>query len=597
MNTKIWLIILTLFIFVGGLNASTYYVSPSGNDSHTNTQAQLFKAPWRTISKAVREVQAGDSIVIAEGVYIEEPIMFKNSGTASKWITLTNAPGAKPILKKMGELRGIYIYKNSFIHINGLTLCEFDNDGISIFYSDYIICTNIHAYNNGNAGVEVVDSDHILIQDCVLHHNGWNAQSGWGDGISINNHQAAGNVSITRRNVCFANWQTNGQHGDGNGFTLDAAGTQGLHLVSNNIFFNNGGDGLLAGNTGNMRIVHNVFYRNGVDPEDKTKIELKLAGSVTANTILKNNIIYSRRDGWTIYRYDGADEANIMNNYVWGDEGTSTKMFWFKTTNVGDWIESRAPESLVGEIGFVAAVHDNKFTSLYGEQWIDMNIDDYDFNLEAGSQCVDAGTFLTKTTTRGSGNKVQVEDAGYFSDGFGKIEGDYIKVGSNRLVKILIVDYNTNIITIDSNISWNNGEDVHFPFCGTTPDVGASESNLDLPLTGVITSSDPSPVKAGLITVTLTTSKKVIKNPGPIFFVENDSTFNVIKLSGDVPGDSFSGNFNIDSTVTEGMGSFVLEKYSLIDETGNMGNTIIHGKLLKVDRTEPAIPKAVYVDE
>ena len=45
--------------------ATTYYVSPKGNDSWTGTQQR----PWRTIQKAATAAPAGSTISVASGAY------------------------------------------------------------------------------------------------------------------------------------------------------------------------------------------------------------------------------------------------------------------------------------------------------------------------------------------------------------------------------------------------------------------------------------------------------------------------------------------------------------------------------------------------
>jgi len=570
-----------IFFVVRELNGAAFHVAPFGNDSYTKTQAQLSKTPWKTILKAVQAAQAGDSIVIADGVYHEGMITFEHSGTPFEWITLTNAPGAKPIITESGELRGIYIHKRSYIHINGLTLYGYDNDGISIFYSDYVICSNIHAYDNGNAGINVTDSDHIIIQDSELHHNGWKSDggSGWGDGASVNNHHAPGKMSIFRRNLCYANWQKSAEHfWDGNGFTLDGAGPGGLHIVANNIFFNNGGTGLLAAATENIKLFHNVFFRNISDPECRNTAELYLTENEAHNTVLKNNIIYSRSTIWTINRYGGEDNSVIGKNLIGGEDGLETQIWWldFKKVRLSDWIEKRALGTLTDNPKFITAPIDNNVTLFRNSPWIDMDVTQYNFKLQRDSKCIDAGTALTRTKSSGHGTEVEVENAGYFTDGFGKIDGDYIKIGANAPVKIVRIDYESNIITLASStgILWDTGDPVHLPYHGTAPDIGAYEFNPALPPTSIINLNGPSPAKPGQIDIILTTSRTVIKNPTPLLFIDSDSSFSRIQLTGTVPGLSFSGKITLDDTYAEGMGYFMLEDHSLVDEFGNTGNQI-----------------------
>ncbi|UCE08826.1 MAG: PKD domain-containing protein [bacterium] len=106
-----------------------------------------------------------------------------------------------------------------------------------------------------------------------------------------------------------------------------------------------------------------------------------------------------------------------------------------------------------------------------------------------------------------------------------------------------------------------------------------------------ISLSDPSPAKAGTVEVILTTSKNVMSVPTPITFVENDNSITYIALNGTVPGNIFTGTFNVDETVAEGVGYFSLSPNILVDMSNNKGNEIISGAYVRIDRTAPSKPQ------
>lgn len=581
-----------------------YFVAPSGSDARTRTDAKSFHTPWKTILKATHSVQAGDTIMVADGLYPESNITFSQSGTSEKWITLTNMPGATPVITLNGTPRGIYVYKCSYIHINGFTIRGFNSDGISIFYGDYIICTNINAFDNGNAGINVVDSDHIVIQDCELHHNGWKSDgdSGWGDGASINNHNAPGKMSVFRGNLCYANWQKRqNAYCDGNGYTLDCVGTDGLHIVGNNVFFNNGGTGLLVGATENIKLFHNVFFRNKSDVNCHNRADLYLIKEQTHNTIMKNNIIFSRPGVWTIDRYGGEDHDFIGNNLIWGEDGVNTQIWWLtlKKTNIDFWISNRAPQTLYGDPSFKSAPFDNTITSFHDSDWIAMDINQYDFQLKSNSKCIDFGTCLTKTIAAGSGNQVQVENACFFFDGFNQIEGDYIRIGNNKVARITKIDYAQNLLTFTApyTISWQEGDGISLPYYGNSPDLGAYEFNPETVPSAIISANKVSSNGTSQIEIQLTTSKTVIKNPSPLYYIEADSSFSIIRLTGKIPGNTFTGKLTLSAEIAEGNGYFLLKPDALIITSGQKGNQIQQGKVLKCDFSAPDSPDGVKLVE
>jgi hypothetical protein len=89
-----------------------------------------------------------------------------------------------------------------------------------------------------------------------------------------------------------------------------------------------------------------------------------------------------------------------------------------------------------------------------------------------------------------------VEDARYFTDGMGLIEGDLIRVGANEPVRVLDIDYLTGAITLDQAIQWGANEGVSYPYSGQAPDMGMFEYGLidaargDVNGDGVLTAAD-----------------------------------------------------------------------------------------------------------
>ena len=100
-------------------------------------------------------------------------------------------------------------------------------------------------------------------------------------------------------------------------------------------------------------------------------------------------------------------------------------------------------------------------------------------------------------------------------------------------------------------------------------------------------------MKAGIVDVTVTTSKNVTNVPTPLIFNESDGSTTTIEIQGSVPGTIFTGIFNVDDTVAEGVGFFSLKQDALVDEQGNTGNEIILGAYIKIDRTSPAPPENI----
>jgi hypothetical protein len=105
----------------------------------------------------------------------------------------------------------------------------------------------------------------------------------------------------------------------------------------------------------------------------------------------------------------------------------------------------------------------------------------FDFHLAAASPCIDGGEFLTVTTNAGaSATVLDLEDAGYFSDGAGLVEGDMLQLeGQTQAVAVSAIDYDARTITLAEPLTWEAGTGVSLPYFGARPDQGAYEREAD----------------------------------------------------------------------------------------------------------------------
>ncbi|TCO91350.1 concanavalin A-like lectin/glucanase superfamily protein [Chthoniobacter flavus] len=86
-------------------HAATYYVSPSGNDANTTTQAQNISTPWKTIQKAASSMAAGDTCLIRAGTY-RETVTMPISGTAAAPITFKAYTGEVATISGTNAMSG-----------------------------------------------------------------------------------------------------------------------------------------------------------------------------------------------------------------------------------------------------------------------------------------------------------------------------------------------------------------------------------------------------------------------------------------------------------------------------------------------------------
>ena len=92
------LLILPFFILGFTANATTYYISNSGNDSNSGTDAS---SPWQTLNKvnSFKNFTAGDNILFRRGDTFYGSIIVSNSGSSGNPITYgAYGSGAKPVI-------------------------------------------------------------------------------------------------------------------------------------------------------------------------------------------------------------------------------------------------------------------------------------------------------------------------------------------------------------------------------------------------------------------------------------------------------------------------------------------------------------------
>jgi len=82
--------------------ATVYYVSTTGSDTATGSSS----APWRTLTKALPRLRAGDTLQVRGGTYAERIKLTVSPATSTARIAVRNYPGERPVVSGLLWLKG-----------------------------------------------------------------------------------------------------------------------------------------------------------------------------------------------------------------------------------------------------------------------------------------------------------------------------------------------------------------------------------------------------------------------------------------------------------------------------------------------------------
>jgi len=265
------------------------------------------------------------------------------------------------------------------------------------------------------------------------------------------------------------------------------------HIVRHNVFYQNYLYGMyIVSYTGltasYMRIYNNTFWYNGHSPTGPLKgywgddLSHGLTINEDADTVdnhFVNNLFYDNQDDCS-----GSPGPLIESNCTVPDNQTLRN----------NWTSG-----------------DPSFVDISGTPTPSLIETQFDFTLQPSSGAIDNGGRLTDVATgddcnggTGCDTTVEVDDAGYFFDGWtmaaaipsATIEADWICIGTVlNCAQISSINYTTNVITLASALDRNDGDDVWLykdsegtqVLYGTTPDQGAYEYGAGSTPTNTIT--------------------------------------------------------------------------------------------------------------
>lgn len=497
--------------------AGTYWVSSDGAATWANCEGTtpLGGADGCSLATANTNAVAGDTVNLRAGTYSGQTIEPENSGASDNdRVVFTNYNDEEVTITDSAY--GIYIYKQSYITVNGIRFVSlrrfmriYASHYITISYCDF----DIRSPDSGDwSGAIIADdyadntpasenSTHNWVHHCTFYrwvygaydeHRGALLNLGTdqseGDDSSYNliednffaygGHHTIGVYSqfnVIRNNYIHnetnpANWDFEGYRG-----AITEGPSAGRCLYEGNRFGFSDGSGLALRTSYNI-LRFNQFYHNGsggiqVVANNPTNGDQADYNYIYHNTFYHNGHLatYSGFQGGMYFsNWGGLDPVgNVVKNNIFYDNRNGS--ITYDGSFDPPLIESNWDQNSVdpGFVDLSSTDPDNAYLP--------------DLHLDPTSPARDQGAWLTTITSAGgSGNSFTVADANYFMDGWTIVEGDLIQLeGQTQRARITQVDYGTNTITVDTSLTFTTGQGVGMAYVDTARDQGAFEIGDD----------------------------------------------------------------------------------------------------------------------
>ncbi len=503
----------------------------------TRTCGSGTETAYRTLETAADTVLPGQTVIIRDGQY-NQMLRPKRSGQADNYICFKNFPDEKPVISGTSLEPAIDITERSYIIIEGLKVSGVRRWLYAVRANHNIIRNNhfskaIDPHGSSKTGLffqqamfntiigntiedctqdslALIKSDRNLIVNNTFgkaKHTLWTIKGGNFNvfrGNYFNNElQKIGEVcdchnvgfnhefyeyDCTKYNLIeqntFAYVPSSGNHSPYAG--IQYAGQKGI--IRNNLFYDTVGPGLdltLYGkeanyNSGN-RIYNNVFYGTSFAGVNISSSQFFFEDNILKNNIFAKSIFVANDKRWPWWTRElSGKPVQILAGRLKGFLCQNNN--FFNTSKKSQYLITLGYRNSLVRIQRPLVILEESYPALFKDNiesdpfFVDE--EKRDFHLKADSPMIDAGAFLTKTISNGSGIYLPVEDAGYLYDGYniaGEV-GDLIRLeGQDCVARIVNIDYEKNILELSQSLVWEKGQGVSLYYIGSRPDLGPFE--------------------------------------------------------------------------------------------------------------------------
>lgn len=486
-------------ILRGGVYVNDYLIIPAGvatEQQPITVTAYPGEVPMLTGAGPYGTEITTYSPAVIDGLTFQRPDSSDVVDIWSSYVTVQNCT-FKETGGQFVRINGVsnVTVQNNVFDTNGYIDTDGENDAIVILGASNILIQNNYGTRNGHYFADAIynpsygPSKNIVLRDNTIEQH-------WGGGIgetgqgSLNMLVENNRISHVGEGVAYI--KTN--------FLLNASN----NIVRNNVLTDESGwyenNGLLlAGqynetnsSAENNRIYNNVFYNIGYVPIFLSQRQTSdRVFNYVMNNKITNNILYqgetqgalfnstpttdyifletfhSPNKPWPFFPYYNY----IFNNIIGDDPGNNDVIQYSTPSTYDEWTLNAV------QTGYSSYISGNMQAN---PEFVDANAGD--FELASSSPAIGAGAHLAHTTAAGTSTAVPVDDPYYFSNGFGVVPGDSVKIGHSARVTVSAVNYQSGVLTVSSAVSFNRGDTVDLAnFNGSAPDLGAFEYSQSAP--------------------------------------------------------------------------------------------------------------------
>jgi parallel beta-helix repeat protein len=323
MKTLLTLIFLASSVLA---SATTYYISPSGNDSNSGT----ISSPFFTLNKAWTVVKAGDIIYARGGTYrfsTRQTLKGKN-GTASDTIRIHAYPGERPVFTKSSSYttpswpNGLIYLVGDYTHWKNIEIAYYTQKtpaiwyGMAVFGSNHNKFERINSHHNGHGMAVRDESGSNLLLNCDFHHNydPLTETGAYGNGDGLEVAYQTGSMENIIKGCRFWNNSDDG---------IDLWSNNGNVVIDNCWSWRNGyrEDGVTTGGDGGGFKFGSTTTTSGTEFKRTVKNSISVynrrmgfnQNAANVKFYFYNNIAYKNPEGFVFFAYD---LPHIMRNNV-----------------------------------------------------------------------------------------------------------------------------------------------------------------------------------------------------------------------------------------------------------------------------------------